>query len=163
MFTRNEILKLTGLTLQQLRRLYDNDNGLVKPVKTDPSNPKSPVVFSWNTLLEIRAISDLRSLGISLQKLRKAKNYLLDASPDANLSQHAFVLLGNELLIIKNDDPSRSRLLVQVTGRNVGQTCINLLPVELLGEELDQIAKKVKIRDWQIRKYRFTKIEEYVA
>jgi DNA-binding transcriptional MerR regulator len=147
MFTRKEVSKLTGLSPSQIRYLYDS--GMVRFQKVDPSIPNSAVLFPWNTLLEYRAIADLRSLGISLQKLRKAKNYLLDQDPDANLSRFTFALLGEELLLVQSDEVA-SKLLVQVTGRNVGQFI--LLPVADLQNELDRQAKILKIYDWSKRR-----------
>lgn len=147
MFTRREVAKLTGLTSGQVRHLYET--GMIRFEKLDPENISSPIIFHWNTLLECRVIANLRRLGISLQKLRRAKNYLLDLDPKANLSDHTFALLGNELLIVKSSEVEK-KLLVQVTGRNVGQFI--LFPVSDLQHELDEQAEIIKIADWQKRK-----------
>ena len=144
MFSRHEVAKLTGLTPGQVRHLYDT--GMIRYEKLDPQNV---FYFHWNTLLECRAIANLRRLGISLQKLRRARNYLLDIDPRSNLSDHTFALLGNELLIVKSSEVE-TKLLVQVTGKYVGQFV--LFPVADLQNELDKQAEIIKIVDWQKRK-----------
>ncbi|HEY9888042.1 MAG TPA: hypothetical protein V6D02_06550, partial [Candidatus Obscuribacterales bacterium] len=80
-FTRQETLALTQTTSSRLA--YLDRTQVVVPEKY--GNPKKPtVIYSWEQVLEIRAIASLRKQ-ISLQMVRKLVNFLDEHGLDPTL------------------------------------------------------------------------------
>jgi DNA-binding transcriptional MerR regulator len=98
-FTRQEVIKLTGCTSSRLA--YLEKVGMVVPQRVGPS--KRPVVlFTWEQLLGVRVIKDLRK-EVSLQTVRTIIENLNANGCDDSLTEKLMVAMGDEVLWIKDD------------------------------------------------------------
>ncbi len=68
-FTSQQIVELTGVTLRQLQ--WWDEHGLVVPSRSGRNR-----LYSIDDLAEIAVIRELRSRGLSLQRVRKAVRFL---------------------------------------------------------------------------------------
>jgi DNA-binding transcriptional MerR regulator len=69
MFTSNEVVILTGITLRQLQ--WWDERGIVAPAREGHKR-----VYSLDDLAEVAVICDLRQRGFSLQKIRAVIRFL---------------------------------------------------------------------------------------
>ncbi|MBD1903754.1 hypothetical protein NDI44_26905 [Trichocoleus sp. DQ-A3] len=98
-FTRQETLHLAGCTSSRLA--YLEKVSLVIPYRFG-NNGRPTVVFSWEQLLEIRAIKNLRK-DVSLQTVRKIIKFLDESGYDNSLSNKQLVVVCDEVFWIKPD------------------------------------------------------------
>lgn len=127
-FTRQEVIKLAGCTSSRLA--YLEKVGLVVPQRIGPS--KRPIVlFTWEQLLEVRAIKDLRK-EVSLQTVRKIVDYLNRNGYDDSLRDKLLVVLGNDVFWVNSDWSDFSQNVppaLKVAGKNnIGQYSLFVLP-----------------------------------
>ena len=98
-FTRQEVIKLAGCTSSRLA--YLEKVGLVVPQRIGPS--KRPVVlFTWEQLLGVRVIKDLRQ-EVSLQTVRTIVENLNANGCDDSMAEKLVVAMGDEVLWIKDN------------------------------------------------------------
>lgn len=98
-FTRQEALALTQTTSSRLA--YLDRTSVVVPQKF--GNSKKPtVIYTWEQLLEIRAIADLRKQ-ISLQMVRKLVSFLDENGLDPTLHDKPLVATPNEVFLVLPD------------------------------------------------------------
>ncbi|MCU0569948.1 MAG: MerR family transcriptional regulator [Oculatellaceae cyanobacterium Prado106] len=118
-FTRQETARLTGCTPSHLA--YLEKVGLITPhrVKDGSRQP----FFSWDQLLEIRAIKSLRQR-LSLQSVRKIVNFFTQHGYSYSLRDKQIVVVGYEAFWI-NPEPSEFSSVfpsvIQVMGREEPQ------------------------------------------
>lgn len=83
-FTAHQATKFTGCTPRQLR--YWDRIGLVQPsIQSTGGTPGVPRLYSFRDLIALRVVKSLLDGGMSLQKVRKAWNYL---DRQADLADH---------------------------------------------------------------------------
>jgi DNA-binding transcriptional MerR regulator len=83
-FTAHQACKFTGCTPRQLR--YWDEIGLVHPsVQQTGGRPGVPRMYSFRDLVALRVVRSLLDGGMSLQRVRRAWNYL---NRRAGLDQH---------------------------------------------------------------------------
>lgn len=83
-FTAHQATKFTGCTSRQLR--YWDRSGLVTPsVQETGGIPGVPRLYSFRDLIALRVVKSLLDGGMSLQKVRKAWDYL---ERQADLADH---------------------------------------------------------------------------
>lgn len=83
-FTAHQATKFTGCTPRQLR--YWDGIGLVEPsVQATGGRPGVPRLYSFRDLVALRVVKSLLDGGMSLQRVRRAWEYLNDV---ADLEQH---------------------------------------------------------------------------
>ncbi len=98
-FTRQEAITLTGVTSSRLA--YLDRVKLVVPQKY--GNSKKPVViYSWEQILEIRAISNLRQK-ISLQTIREIIGFLELNRFDYQLKDKDLVTVNDKVYWVRSD------------------------------------------------------------
>jgi DNA-binding transcriptional MerR regulator len=69
-----EVVKLVGVTYRQLD--YWARTGLVKPSVRDASGSGTQRLYGFQDLVLLRSIKNLLETGVTLQKIRKAVDYL---------------------------------------------------------------------------------------
>lgn len=83
-FTSHQACKFTGATPRQLR--YWDHVGLVRPsVQGTGGHPGIPRLYSFRDLIALRVVRSLMDGGMSLQKVRRAWEYLKE---EAGLTEH---------------------------------------------------------------------------
>lgn len=100
-FTRKETMQLTGCTSSRLA--YLEKVGLIIPYRYGTNSGRPTVVFSWEQLLEIRAIRNLRHEDVSLQTVRKIIEFLDQSGYDNSLRNKQLVIVGDEVFWIELD------------------------------------------------------------
>lgn len=98
-FSRQECLKLTGCTSSRLA--YLEKAGLIVPTRYG-ENKRPAVFFTWEQLLEIKAIKNLRQ-DVSLQTVRKIVNYLDQSGFDDSLRNKQLVVVNDQVFWINPD------------------------------------------------------------
>lgn len=138
-FTRRETLELTGTTSNRLQ--YLERARLVIPQRIGKSR-KPTVLYSWEQILEIRAIKHLRR-EVSLQTVRKIVQFLDESGFDDSLSDKQLVVINDEVFWIRQDwtdFPDKMPSAVKVAGENgkdIGQYVLLVIP------SLSDIVKEV--------------------
>ena len=138
-FTRSETLALTETTSNRLQ--YLEMKKLVIPQRVGKSR-RPTVIYSWEQILEIRAIKHLRQ-EISLQAVRNIIGFLNDSGFDDSLRDKQLVVIDDEVLWIRQDwkdFPEKMPSAVKVAGRGgkgVGQYVLLVIPT--LTEIVDEV------------------------
>jgi len=155
-FTRQETLKLTGCTSSRLS--YLEKVGLVVPTRIG-SNKRPTVLYTWEQLLEIRAIKTLRK-DVSLQTVRKIVETLNDRGFDDSLRDKSLVIVGDDVLWVTPDDWSdfevpKALIVASKGGRGVGEFVLLVVPpfAEII-RELWKAAEESKVIDFESFKQR---------
>lgn len=124
-FTRRETLALTEITSNRLQ--YLERAGLIIPERVGGS-----VLYTWEQLLEIRAIKNLRK-EVSLQTIRKIIEFLNRHGIDDSLRDKQLVVLDDEVFWVRNDwkdfsEQMPSVLKVASKKKGVGQYVLLVIP-----------------------------------
>lgn len=103
-FTADQASRLTGCTSHQLR--YWDRIGLVKPsVQSSRGRPGVRRLYSFRDLISLRVIRSLLEGGMSLQRVRRAIDYLRKkAALDEQLSDVKLVTDGKSIFKICRDE-----------------------------------------------------------
>jgi DNA-binding transcriptional MerR regulator len=99
-FTAHQASKFTGCTPRQLR--YWDEIGLVRPsVQRTGGRPGVPRLYSFRDLVALKVVKSLLDGGMSLQRVRRAWNYLnRRASLDKHLSEVKLITDGQSIFKI---------------------------------------------------------------
>jgi DNA-binding transcriptional MerR regulator len=151
-FTRQETIHLAGCTSSRLA--YLEKVGLVIPYRFG-NNGRPTVVFSWEQLLEIRAIKNLRKEDVSLQTVRKIIKFLDESGYDNSLRDKQLVVVGDEVFWIKQDWSDFGENIpttVKVAGKNnkeVGQYVLLVIPpLTDIVSDIWEAARKSEVVDF---------------
>lgn len=103
-FTADQASKLTGCTPHQLR--YWDRVGLVKPsVQTTGGRPGVRRLYSFRDLVALRVVRSLLDNGMSLQRVRRAWEYLRrNAAFDDHLASVKLVTDGQSIFSVASSD-----------------------------------------------------------
>jgi DNA-binding transcriptional MerR regulator len=103
-FTAHQASKFTGCTPRQLR--YWDSIGLVTPsVQTTGGRPGVPRLYAFRDLVALKVVKSLLDGGMSLQRVRRAWDYLNDkAGLDQHLSEVKLVTDGQSIFKICRRD-----------------------------------------------------------
>lgn len=125
-FTRQEALALTKTTSSRLA--YLDRTGIVVPDKYG-SSKKPTVIYSFNQVLQIRAINELRQQ-VSLQTIRKIVKFLEDSGFDTNLWDKHLVVVHDEVLFVLPDwsDLPGIMRVASKKSKGLGQFVLVVLP-----------------------------------
>jgi DNA-binding transcriptional MerR regulator len=129
-FTRSETLALTETTSNRLQYLEKAE--LIIPQRVGRSR-KPTVLYTWEQVLEIRAIKHLRQ-EISLQTVRKIVDFLNESGFDDSLRDKQLVVINDEVFWIRRDwkdFPEKMPAVVKVAGtanKGVGQYILLVIP-----------------------------------
>lgn len=152
-FTRQETLALCGTTSSRLA--YLDRTKVVVPQKY--GNPKKPtVIYTWEQVLEIRAISHLREK-ISLQTVRKIIQFLNDSGFEESLRDKHLVVVNDEVYWVMPDWSDMPRVMKVADKKNKqnGQFVLIVIPqLSCLIKDVWNAAKKSNIVDFESFKQR---------
>ncbi|MEO0986457.1 MAG: MerR family transcriptional regulator [Cyanobacteria bacterium J06639_14] len=143
-FTRQETLALTQITSSRLA--YLDRTRVVVPQKY--GNTKKPtVIYTWEQLLEIRTIANLRKQ-ISLQMVRKLVAFLDEYGLDTRLYDKPLVATPNEVFLVMPDWSDMPQVM-KVADRGsdgMGQLVLLVLPpLNTVVEEIWDAARQSNI------------------
>lgn len=158
-FTRKETMQLTGCTSSRLA--YLEKVGLIVPYRYGTNSGRPIVVFSWEQLLEIRAIRNLRQEDISLQTVRKIIDFLDKSGYNNALRNKQLVVVNDEVFWIEqdwSDFGANMPKAVKVAGKNsqeVGQYVLIVIPPLIdIVNDIWESAKNSKIINFESFKQR---------
>jgi DNA-binding transcriptional MerR regulator len=151
-FTRRETIDLAETTSNRLQ--YLERVGLVVPQRIERSSQPT-VIYSWEQLLEIRAIKNLRQ-EISLQTVRKIVDVLNKYGFDDRLRDKQLVAINDDVFWIRQDWEDFSKQMPKALkvaskkGKGIGQYTLIVIPT--LIEVVDEVwlaAEKSKVVDME--------------
>jgi DNA-binding transcriptional MerR regulator len=156
-FTRQEVIRLTGCNSNRLS--YLEKVGLVTPTRIG-SSKKPTVLYTWEQMLEIRAIRDLRR-EISLQTVRSIVDFLNKSGIDDSLRDKQLVVVNNEVFWVKVDfsDIGQIGAAVQRVAsrrrKGIGQYLLLVIPplVDIVNE-IWETASQSQVVDFESFKLR---------
>jgi predicted RNase H-like HicB family nuclease len=102
-FNTKTISKITGLSVRQID--YWDRTHFIKPSVMEASGYGSVRLYSFNDLIQLKVAKTLMDKGISLQKIRKAINYLKKnlAEIEKPLSELRFLTDGETIFVLTKD------------------------------------------------------------
>jgi DNA-binding transcriptional MerR regulator len=151
-FTRRETIDLAETTSNRLQ--YLERVGLVVPQRIEVSR-QTTVIYSWEQLLEIRAIKNLRQ-EISLQTVRKIVDVLNRYGFDESLRDKQLVAINDDVFWIRQDWADFSERMPKALkvaskkGKNIGQYVLIVIPTLInIVDEVWLAAEKSKVVDME--------------
>jgi len=109
LITAGDVLRLTGLTADQLRE-WTSRRGLIQP-DTKPKGPGSRAMYSWQTVLALRLAVVLKEvLHVELQAQRSALSNLTQ-----RLKRSSFPSLRGKSLVLNSDGSIDFSPYVEIT------------------------------------------------
>ncbi|BAZ36888.1 hypothetical protein NIES4101_28080 (plasmid) [Calothrix sp. NIES-4101] len=152
-FSRQETIALGGTTSNRLQ--YLERTGLIIP-KRYGNTRKPTVIYSWEHVLEIRAIKNLRR-EISLQTVRRIINFLDREGFEEKLRDKKLIVLDDEVYWIMSDwsDFPKVMKVADKRNRNIGQYMLITIPslCEVVNE-VWQAAEESEVIDFESFKQR---------
>ena len=141
-FEREQVLKLTGLSTSQLSRIIALK--WVEPIKLGYSI-RTKTLFSWEQLLELKAIAKLRKK-ISFQKMRNLKDVLLKLGHESFKDDSSKVLIATDktVFLIDKSDVNYPTMM-ELLGVNCGQYVLAVFPISEMIKEIEETAKQNNI------------------
>lgn len=152
-FSRQETIALAGTTSNRLQ--YLERAGLILPERYGKTR-KPTVIYSWEHVLEIRAIKSLRQ-EISLQTVRKIIDFLNKEGFEEQLRDKKLVVLDDEVYWIMPDWSDLPKIMKVADKRNRGIGQYMLITIPSLGEvvnEVWQAAENSEVIDFESFKLR---------
>ena len=154
-FNRREVIELAGATSNQLQSL--ERAGLITPERVWNGKKKPEVYYSWQQVLEIKAIRSLRE-NTSLQMIRKVLRFFDEYNIDNSLNSKRIAVVDNEVFWIREDwsDLGKQILALKVAdkqNKGIGQYTLLVLPaLQEIVDEIWKAAEKSQIIDINIFK-----------
>lgn len=150
-FTRRETLALTGTTSNRLQYLERAE--LVIPTRIGAS-AKPTVIYTWEQVLEIRAIKNLRQEA-SLQTVRQIIKFLDQSGFDDSLRDKQIIVVDDDVFWIRTDwqdFASQMPLALKVASKQskeVGQYSLIVIPPLIsIVDEIWEAAKQSRVIDF---------------
>jgi DNA-binding transcriptional MerR regulator len=122
-----QVCKVVGITYRQLDYWARTD--LVRPSVCDAAGSGTQRLYSYRDLLELKVVKKLLDAGVSLQRARKAIEYLR-AHLGADVASAHLVLDGPQAVLAHTNDQ-----LVDLL--RSGQGVLNLVPLAPVVQELE--------------------------
>jgi len=126
-FRGPQVCKIVGITYRQLDHWARTD--LIRPSIAAANGSGSQRLYSYGDLLEFKVVKSLRDAGVSLQKSRRAIEYLREHVGTDLASSH-LVLDGSKSILARSGDEIVDLL-------HSGQGVLNVVPLGPVLEELD--------------------------
>jgi len=157
-FTRRETMELAGATSNQLQ--YLERSGLVIPTRILKEGKKKPeVYYTWEQVLEIRAIRNLRE-ATSLQVIRRVIDFFEKCQFNKNLWDKQIVVVDEEVFWVKPDwsDFGKQISVLKIADKRrkgIGQYTLIVIPAlrDIVVEVWDtaETSKVINIKEFQRR------------
>lgn len=102
-FNTTAVAKITGLSIRQID--YWDRTHFIKPSVREASGHGSVRLYSFNDLIQLKVAKTLMDKGVSLQKIRKALNYLKKNMPEIEkpLAELRFLTDGETIFVLTKD------------------------------------------------------------
>ena len=102
-FNTKTVSKVTGLSMRQID--YWDRTHFIKPSVSEASGYGSVRLYSFNDLIQLKVAKTLMDKGISLQKIRRAINYLKKNMPEVEkpLFELRFLTDGETIFVLTKD------------------------------------------------------------
>ncbi|ELS03578.1 hypothetical protein Xen7305DRAFT_00033020 [Xenococcus sp. PCC 7305] len=151
-FTRQETLELAGATSNQLQYLERLE--LIQPSRITKNRKKPLVFYTWEQILEIRAVRDLRNQNVSLQTVRKIIQFLDDSKIDNNLRDKLLVAVDEDVFWVNQDWSDFGEQMTRISAlvvaskknNNIGQYTLIVIPaLKEIVEQVWEIAQQSKV------------------
>jgi len=121
-----QVCKIVGITYRQLDYWARTD--LVRPSVCDANGSGTQRLYSYRDLLELKVVKKLLDAGVSLQRARRAIEYLR-ANLGADVASANLILDGSRSVLASTDDQ-----LVDLL--RMGQGVLNIVPLAPVVQEL---------------------------
>src|SRR5689334_9166537 len=122
-----QVCKIVGITYRQLDYWARTD--LVRPSVCDANGSGTQRLYSWSDLIELKVVKKLLDAGVSLQRARKAIEYLRENLGD-NVAAANLILDGPRSVLAHTGDQIVDLL-------RAGQGVLNIVPLAPVVEELE--------------------------
>ena len=126
-FRGPEVCKIAAITYRQLD--YWTRTGLIQPSIAEARGSGSQRLYSYRDLVEVKVIKKLLDGGLSLQRARRAIEYLRDHL-GAELASASLVIDGSDSVLATTGEE-----IIDLVRR--GQGVLNVVPLAGLVQELD--------------------------
>ncbi|GAB4528543.1 MAG: hypothetical protein Tsb0014_09930 [Pleurocapsa sp.] len=148
LFTRREALELSGATSNQLQ--YLERSGLIIPSR-DTKNRKKPLVFyTWEQILEIRAVRNLSKQNVSLQTRRKIIEFLNNSKINNRFRDKLLIAVDENVFWVNQDWSDLGKKMTKIFPGETDITQSSLIVVPALQDIIKQVwevAEKSQIVD----------------
>jgi predicted RNase H-like HicB family nuclease len=143
-FNTKTIARILGLSIRQID--YWDRTHFIKPSICEASGYGSVRLYSFNNLVQLKVAKTLMDKGISLQKIRKAINYLKKNMPEVKkpLSEIRFLTDGETIFVLTED----KKVIIDVlkSGQLVFAVALGKIIEDLKGEVITlQREKKYEV------------------
>ncbi len=126
-FRGPQVCKLVGISYRQLDYWARTD--LLRPSIADAQGSGSQRLYSYSDLIELKVIRRLLDAGVSLQRARRAIDFLRDHI-DADVAAANLVIAGNNSLLVRTGEELFDLL-------QSGQGVLNVVPLAPVVAEID--------------------------
>ncbi len=141
-FTRQEVLgllpELTSSKLSYLDRI-----NLIVPKKIPPKSKKPICIYSWEQLLELKAICNLRE-SVSLQTIQKISKYLVENGFSDSYRDKSLVVTGGEVYWIMASEYGSQLPKILALAKEQGQYALILPSVQEMATDVWETQEKIK-------------------
>lgn len=153
-FTRTETRELAGATSNQLQYLERSE--LIKPSRITEGRKKPLVFYTWEQILEIRAVRNLREQNVSLQTVRKIIKFLDDSKIDNTLRDKLLVAVDDNVFWVNQDWSDFGMQMTKISAMyvaskkqaNIGQFTLIVIPaLQDIVKQVWEIAERSQIVD----------------
>jgi predicted RNase H-like HicB family nuclease len=143
-FNSKTASRITGLSFRQID--YWDRTHFIKPSVSEASGYGSVRLYSFNDLVQLKVAKTLIDKGLSLQKIRKAINYLKKNIPDVKkpLSELRFLTDGETIFTITKDKKSIIDTLKE------GQLVFSIALGEILEKLKGEVSALQKERKYEV-------------
>lgn len=128
-----QVCDIVGITYRQLDYWARQD--LLRPSVADAKGSGSQRLYSYHDIVELKVVKQLLDGGVSLQKARKAIEFLRDHLGE-DLASADLVLDGPNSLLVRTDDE-----LIDLFRR--GQGVLNLVKLTTIPGEIDAAIREL--------------------
>ncbi|WP_036477997.1 MerR family transcriptional regulator [Myxosarcina sp. GI1] len=148
LFTRRETIELSGATSNQLQ--YLERSGLIVPSRITENRKKPLVFYTWEQILEIRAVRDLNDRNISLETRRRIIEFLDNSKIDNRLRDKLLVAVGEDVFWVNRDWSDLGKKMKRVVSSKFDtiQFSFVVIPgVQDIIEQVWEVAEKSQVVD----------------
>ncbi|MEW6417621.1 MAG: MerR family transcriptional regulator [Nitrospirota bacterium] len=144
-FNTKTISKITELSTRQID--YWDRTHFIKPSVSEASGYGSVRLYSFNDLIQLKVAKTLMDKGVSLQKIRKALNYLKKNMPEVKkpLSELKFLTDGETIFVLTKDKK------VMIDTLKSGQLVFSIALGEIVENLKGEVVALQKERKYEVR------------
>ncbi len=144
-FNAKTASKLTGVTYRQL--VYWDETHLIKPSISGAEGTGSTRLYSFTDLVQLRVANALKAQGVSLQKIRKAINWLRKNFPDIKkpLAEKRLITDGNTIFVWAEDREAALDVLAK------GQLVMSIAVGQIIEDTKDEVARIASEKKYNVK------------